>query len=1221
MTKVQGRKPKTQAMTNTHWQTGVGSPGVRSSAWELVPRTLGLCAHFLAACVALCLLAALPLSAAAPRRAPPLSGMPIYFEANRGQIEEPVDFVARGRDHTIYLSAGGALVALREAGLSGDSIRHDPLRPGTEATVHFVRMSLRGGNSKAEVAGQEQFAGRVNYLIGNNPAAWRQGIPMFAKVCYAGVYPGVDVIYYGNDRQLEYDFIVAPGADPSAIALRFDGADRLEIDGTGDLVLHLGKGQLRHHKPIVYQTVKGVRREVAGSYRLKDRRTVVFALGTYDRREPLVIDPWLSYSTYLGGGRSDGAWAVAADAQGSAYIAGDTLSVFKKLPLSGEQTNYGGGTDFGGDAFAARLDYDGTNLLFGYLTYLGGNSLDGAMGLAIDGSGSAYITGYTLSTNFPVTGASLQARISGTNDPVFKTPPPDAFVTRLDTNGYAVYSTYLGGENAEVGTEIAVDTSGCAYITGYTESRIVYTTTNLVCTTTGGTNTVCVTNVVDVTVLVTNSIVTNVVSKKVSGSKVLVTNVVETTLVDFITNAFGFPTVQPIQFQNRGFADLFISKLDANGSNLLFSTYLGGGSRDFGTGIAVDPSGNVVVSGWSDSSNFPITNAVQSFNAGRRDAVITKLDATGTNLLYSTYLGGAQNDMGYRVAVDGAGAAYVTGPQASTDFPSTPGALNRGGLFASTNVGTSWALSSSGFTHGTVNAFVADPVNPGIFYAGTPRGVFKTVDGGVAWSAVNAGLFPRLVLSLAVDPSATDTIYAGTSAGLYVSTNAGLGWLPEGQITVTETNHTTTFFGLNPGLPSTAIRSIYVDPLVSTNVFVGTALGVYYRTASSNEVSDAAWFRLNSGLKNHSVFALAVHPVLPTTLFAATDGGIFVSTNRGTNWRSSSTGLVSKRSRALAIDPVTPSTLYAGTLSGFHKSTNSGTNWLVLTNGLGRPAINAVLIDPAQPSILYAGATNGLFKSVDGGNNWLASGTGLETANVSTIAFDPSASGALLAGTRSTNFAGGSNDVFLAKLAPGGLALEYALTFGGSRGDEGWGVAVDPSGSAFVTGFTLSKNFPVTNAMDLQTNYGGKSDAFVAQVDPGGTNLLFSIYLGGKRSDAGQGIALDGLGNVYVVGRTEASSFPITNAVQAKFGSGRNDAFVTRLMVNPSPLSIQTSFFGDEIVVSWLAVSSELVLETRELGGEQWLPIPQKPTLAAGRYSVRLPSASAGRLFRLRAGH
>jgi hypothetical protein len=464
-------------------------------------------------------------------------------------------------------------------------------------------------------------------------------------------------------------------------------------------------------------------------------------------------------------------------------------------------------------------------------------------------------------------------------------------------------------------------------------------------------------------------------------------------------------------------------------------------------------------------------------------------------------------------------------------------------------------------------------------------------------------------------------VYAGTSAGLYVSTNGGLAWQAEGDSTLLQANVTTTFFGLNPGLPSTAVRSIHVNPSDSTNVLVGTGSGVYSRVALSNSVSDMTWIPLKGGLKSRSVFALAVNPASPAMLFAATDGGIFVSTNRGTNWRSSNTGLASKRVRALGIDPATPSTLYAGTMRGFHKSIDGGTNWFILTNGLGRPAINAILVDSTQPSTLYVGATNGLFKSTDGGTNWVASGTGLQTLNVSTIAFDPSVAGALLAGTRATNFAGGSNDVFLAKLAPDGSALDYALSFGGNRGDEGWGVAVDATGSAFVTGFTLSRNFPVTNAVvGLQTNFGGKVDAFVTQVAPGGTNLVFSSYLGGRRRDVGQGIALDGIGNLYVVGRTQAGGFPVTNnTVQATFGDGRNDAFVTRIVLMPGPLVIQTAFLGDEVVVSWLAVSPALVLESRELGGGSWAPVAQKPALAGGRYSVRLPKTAAGRLFRLRA--
>jgi photosystem II stability/assembly factor-like uncharacterized protein len=1177
--------------------------------------------------------------------------LPLYFEANHGQADERAQFFARGREHTIYLGADGATIALKqEIRNSSGAPVSDPARwrlgnrAGSEtgapadgkgrgegeskiasdnSTIRLVRLSLPGSNPGSAATPQEKLPGRVNYLLGNNPAQWQQGVATFGKVRYGHVYPGVDLIYYGNEQDLEYDFEIAPGVDPSVIAIRFDGADRMEIDGKGDVVLHVGDTQLRQRRPVAYQTIGGSRREIPARYQLKDRQTIVFALGRYDRAHSLVIDPILSYSTYLGGSKGDIGWAIAVDANGSAYVAGDTLSVFKKLPVSGEQTNSGGGTKYGGDAFIARLDFNGTNLSLGYLTYFGGNGLDGGIGIAVDGAGAAYVTGYTTSSNFPVFLASgapalVQTNIGGTNLAGFNSHYSDAFLTKLDMNGFGVYSTYLGGEFSETGSDVVVDAAGAAYVVGYTDSALIYRATNWVQTTVC-TNSICgaaknATNTALVRLLVASAMVTNTVVKTNLTTTNIIDTIIATNLIGSTQLTVGFPIAGAVQTNNAGAgdfqnADLFVSKVSPDGSALIYSTYLGGGGDDFGTGIGVAADGTASVAGWTESADFPVTNALQFLPGGRRDAVVARLDASGSSLIFSTYLGGAQNDVSYRLAVDPPGNTYVTGGTGSSDFPSTPGALNKGGVFASDAGGSTWTNTSSGILHTIIRTVLADPFNAGVLFAGTPRGVFKSTDNGATWSASNTGMVNRSVNTLAMDPTDGTPLLAGTTVGLFQSSDGGLSWTND-----------------SPGLGTPDVRAILFTPGSPTNLYVGTSAGVFVNTNLATN-----WLARNSGLSK-SVRALVADPGSPTTLYAGTDGGVYKSTNGGINWRSASSGLKTKTSRALVLDPSSPETLYLGTTKGFYKSVNAATNWTLLTNGLNRPSINALLLDTSASSTIYAGTTNGLFKSTDAGMNWFPSQSNLTTLDVSALAFPAGSTATLYAGTRGTNFAGGTNDAFLVKFAPDGQSLVYAFTIGGDKNDEAWDVAVDPMGNAFVTGQTASKKFPTagsfTSTNAYQTNLAGKIDAFVAAFDSTGATNLFSIYLGGKSYDFGHGIALDPSGNAYIVGRTESSKFPTTNTVPGSaYGSSR-DAFVTKLLTAAPFLSVQMIAVPNQdvfppvvdvrLAVSWPASAPEFVLECREPSALGWMPVVQPPVVINGRRQVILPTSAASCLFRLR---
>jgi hypothetical protein len=471
-------------------------------------------------------------------------------------------------------------------------------------------MTFAGANSAASISGDEEMDSKVNYLVGKDPDKWRAQVSIFAKVNVRALYPGIDLLYYGNHHQLEYDFSISPKADPDAIAIRFDGVDQLTVGLEGELIVGLGGAELRQHAPVVYQMVRGLRREISGSYRLKDSRTAGFALGAYDHDLPLVIDPIFSYSTYFGGNAGDTGLAIKVDGSGSVYLAGETLSTQFPAAIGTQpfQPQPHGGT-VTGDAFVAKLDSTGSRLL--YFTYLGGSGDDGALDLAVDAVGNAYITGFTVSPDFPMKNA-LFSQISGSADVTFHLYPTDVFVAELNTNGSAlIFSTYLGGTANDAGSAIAVDPAGNTYVTGYTYST-------------------------------------------------------------------NFPVRNAYQSSLMGGDDVFVAKFVPGGRSLVYSTYFGGVGIDEGEGIAADAEGFAYVAGYTASTNFPITaNAVQDSLNGSGvavtvfDAFVSKIGPTGQGLAYSTYLGGSQNDFGYRIAVDSFGNAYVTGTTQSADFPHT----------------------------------------------------------------------------------------------------------------------------------------------------------------------------------------------------------------------------------------------------------------------------------------------------------------------------------------------------------------------------------------------------------------------------------------------------------------------------------------------------------------------------------------------------------------------
>jgi hypothetical protein len=568
--------------------------------------------------------------------------LPLCFES----LNNGTQFSAHTADGAFRVSADGASFALRQA----------------DGTAAACTMQFAGANAHAPLTGEAQLAGKINRLIGNDASQWQKNISTYGQVRMAEIYPGISVVYYGNGRQLEYDFNLAAGIDPQIIKIGFVGAKNVSVNSQGELVLALSEGTVTQHRPVVYQTDGATRHEIKGGYKLLTNGLVAFEIAQFDSRLPLTIDPILSFSSFFGGKYGENAHAIALDKSGNIYIAGETLSaVFSNTIPTGYQTHFAGG-NITGDAFVAKINPNGNTV--DYFTYLGGSADDAIYGIAVDNSGNVFLTGATDSDNFP-TNNPIYGKIAGSIVPVTGHHYADAFVTELNAEGTGlVYSTYLGGNQPDIGVSICVDTNtGKAYIAGYTcSTNLPFTTsawqTNLNCP---------------------NSIFFN--------------------------------------------ANAFVAEIASGGTSNLYCSYLGGTNYDSATGITLGPDGSIYVCGYTASTNFPCINALvfsvtnvttvgtnsvtnivtryfnhlnQSTNlttTASYDAFVTKFKPDFAGVDYSTFLGGANNDYANGIAVDGAGNAYVVGGTISTNFPvlNPLAALtsyvqtNRSGILAATN--------------------------------------------------------------------------------------------------------------------------------------------------------------------------------------------------------------------------------------------------------------------------------------------------------------------------------------------------------------------------------------------------------------------------------------------------------------------------------------------------------------------------------------------------------
>ncbi len=690
--------------------------------------------------------------------------LPLNFEANRGQTDPRVKFLAHGSGYTVFLAGEEATLLLD--GQSSEGTTSSSAKPfaasNSRSPKHLatsVRVALAGANRRAEVEALDLQPGESNYLIGNDPAKWRRNIPHFARVKYHGVYPGVDLVYYGNQGHLESDYVLAPGSSPRHIGMRIEGAEKVDLDSQGDLVLSTPAGNVTLHRPRAYQQIAGSRLEIAANYVQRGTRVVGIEVAPYDIRQPLIIDPVLTYSTYLGGATNQVLAGVAVDPSGFAYVTGYTSSTDFPTTTGALQTTL---SNTNNNAFITKLKQNGTGLV--YSTFLGGtgSSGDQAHAIAVDASGDAYITGFTSSTDFPIKSATAYQAVNKGGG---------GFFTELDPTGATLmYSTFLSGSGSDSPNAIALDTNGNAYITGSTTSTdfpivlaTALQTTNNTTSTQVGT---AFLSRINPTLSGLPSLVYSTFlggSKQDAGLGVAVDSGFNAYVVGY-TSSTDFPQpATPNGFQTtlkNPSGNIFVARIDTTQpATLVYSTYLGGSAGgqgstpgDVGSAIALPAAGGVAyITGYTYSANFPtIAPLSTTSNTPSQKAIIAQVDTTksgAASLPYSTYFGGTVlhsgftqpgADLGFGIAVDSLKNMYVAGTTSSADFPVTPGAPQptkigiQNAFLSELNPAGSTVLFSTylGGTNDAATSVALDTASPANAYiTGITSGNFPTTVG------------------------------------------------------------------------------------------------------------------------------------------------------------------------------------------------------------------------------------------------------------------------------------------------------------------------------------------------------------------------------------------------------------------------------------------------------------------------------------------------------------
>jgi hypothetical protein len=708
--------------------------------------------------------------------------MPLYFIENRGQLDSRVVYYVQGRDTALYFTAEGMTLALTE-NRHGEDVARGRLKKASldrgipkapdPGSRWVVKLDFVGANPNPKISATEKTPAVVSYFKGPREN-WKTGLSTYGSIVYSDLWPGIDLVYSGTANRLKYSFLVKPGADPARVRLAYRGVKGIRLNEAGQLEVETPAGEFKDDTPYAYQEVEGRRVGIDVTYSL-DRRSASrglpygFALGSYDRSKPLVLDPAVfAYAGYIGGSGGDQGYGIAVDTSGNAYVTGWTQSTEATFPVTvGPDLTFNGSND----AFVAKVNADGTALL--YAGYIGGSEADQGYGIAVDTSGNAYVTGTTTSTEatFPVTvGPDLTSNGGA-----------DAFVAKVNADGTALaYAGYIGGSGGDQGYGIAVDTLGNAYVTGVTTStEATFPVTVGPDLTFNGGNDAFVAKVnADGTALLYAGYIGG--SDFEHGYGIAVNTSGNAYVTGFTASTEAtFPVTVGPDLTSNGVADAFVAKVNANGTALAYCGYIGGSQSDQGNGIAVDTLGNAYVTGVTTSTEatFPVTVGPDlTFNAAA-DAFVAKVNADGTALAYCGYIGGSDNDYGNGIAVDTSGNAYVTGSTASTEatFPVAVGPdLTSNGEFdafaAKVNAGGT-ALAYCGYIGGIGHEegkgiAVDTPGNAYItgFTASTEATFPVTVGPDLTYNGSNEAFVAKVAEVAALTPTPTSTPMATPTA-------------------------------------------------------------------------------------------------------------------------------------------------------------------------------------------------------------------------------------------------------------------------------------------------------------------------------------------------------------------------------------------------------------------------------------------------------------------------
>ena len=1032
------------------------------------------------------------------------SRLPLNFEANRGQAPGPIRFLSRGAAYDLLLTNAEAVLSLQKRRFRQQDQAAGWKKAALESDgpPNLVRVRFERANPDTVMSGEDELPGKSNYFLGKDPQKWRTGIPNYARVRYQEIYPGIDLVYYGKQGRLEYDFVVAAGAQPQQIALTIEGAEKLEIDAAGDLVLHIDGGAVRFEKPLVYQEIEGQRREIAGSGYLLEKGRVTFRIGDYDHRQPLIIDPVLAFSSYFGGsgdevfinGNVDG--GITLDNGGNIYVAGETLSTsFPFFPPPGKPYKATCGTDgtcnsTGGpysDIFIAKLNPTASMVLA--FTYLGGSGRDilaltsASGGLVVDATG-VYVSGTTFSSDFPTTGGAFQGNPNCTTNQAACTAinnNGDGFVTKLDVNlSSLLFSTYLSGNGTSQAGQMQVDSLGNVYVIGQAESGYPASGTLSPCAPAAS----CVTG--------------------------------------------------------------FITEINSTGHGQVFSDFLGGSGQDYVDALALDINNNIYVVGATFSTDFPGQKTL--LPAATSGGVYTSTNRTLWTALNSgltglNVLSLAVNPTNSQILIAGTGQGTFQSTNGGTSWTQV---LTRNataiafdplnsqtvyaGRFKSIDGGTTWSPTA---LPGGITAIAVDPTHEGTVYVGTQgAGVWKSIDGGTTSTQIqpSSGLTSALINSIVIDPTNSAVVYVGSAdQGVFVSTNSGANWAQMNNGLV----------GSNGGSTPT-VRALAIDPNSHTTLYAGTNSGVFKTTSAAG-----TWTQVNNGLSQGigtiAIRTIAVDPANSQNVYAGSgSAGLFFSSNGGTSW-SLLNNLGPHGVTALVLVSGSPTTIYAGTSYEFAfvakiNSDGGSLAYATLLGGNAATYLWGIALDSSNNAYLggqtYAsnfpvsatafqknllGSTNALVAKLNSSGNSLTyasylGGSGSDVAY--SIALDSNQQAWLTGATSSFDFplanaiwlqnpgsSGNSNEGFVTQFNATGSGLLFSTYLGGEGNcnqncngpvnSEGVDITVDNNGDAFVMGFTNDSSFVTASA--LQPSPGGGYDAFIAEISSSATTTDLSI--------------------------------------------------------------------------------------------------------------------------------